>query len=251
MAVVRQEKNTMIRHPMLILIFAFVLRAFSFAADNPAAKHLAPFADDQTVAILHLDVDRLDVDALQKKAQELSNMLAPEEQRQAALMLSLGIPVIKNGREAFIKAGGHHVYFVFTMSDSLGSPGFALVPLEQGADAKIISSLLFSGRVDGPSSVGPNQTGWPEVAQEVNGAVVLGSRAMIKRLGERKPAPPTNLEAAFASAGDSALQVIALLPDDARKVIDTLWPNLPQELGSQPIGSTRVAAQGRVTSHRV
>jgi hypothetical protein len=30
------------------------------------------------------------------------------------------------------------------------------------------------------------------------------------------------------------LQVIALLPDDARKVIDSLWPNLPPELGSLP-----------------
>jgi hypothetical protein len=234
MAVVRQETNIMTRHPLLILILAFVLRSFSFAVDNPAAKHLAPFVDDQTVAIVHLDVDRLDPDALQKKFQELSTNLAPEEQHQAAMMIALGMPVIKNGREAFIKAGGHHVYFIFTMSDSLGSPGFALVPLEEGADAKTISSLLFSGRPDGPNSVGPNQTGWPEVAEAVNGAVVLGSRAMVKRLGERKPAPPANLQAAFASAGDSALQVIALLPDDARKVIDTLWPNLPQELGSQP-----------------
>src|SRR5687768_14063958 len=156
MAVVRQEKNIMTRHPMLILMFAFVLRSFSFAADNPAAKHLAAFADEQTVAIVHLDVDRLDPDALQKKLQELSTKLAPEEQRQAAMMIALGMPVIKNGREAFIKAGGHHAYFVFTMSDSLGSPGFALVPLEEGADAKTISNLLFSGRADGPNSLGPN-----------------------------------------------------------------------------------------------
>jgi len=224
----------MTRHSTLTILLAFVLGSFAFAADNPAAKHLAPFVDEQTIAILHLDVDRLDVDALKAKAQELSAKLAPEEREQANLMLALGIPVIKNGREAFIKAGGHHVYFVFTMSDSLGSPGFALVPLEQGADAKTIANLLFSGRPDGPNSVGPNQTGWPEAAEEVNGAVVLGSRAMIKRLGERKANPPAHLEAAFASAGDSALQVIALLPDDARKVIDTLWPNLPQELGSQP-----------------
>src|SRR6266446_2987563 len=107
----------MIRHPSLFIMFAFVLGSFSFAADNPAAKHLAPFVDDQTVAILHLDVDRLDVDALKQKAQELSTKLAPEEQRQAAVMLALGIPVIKSGKEAFTKAGGHHVYFVFTMSD--------------------------------------------------------------------------------------------------------------------------------------
>jgi hypothetical protein len=224
----------MFRHQSLFIILAFVLRSFSFAADNPAARHLAPFADDQTIAILHLDVDRLDVDALQKKLQDLSTQLAPEEQRQATMVISLGMPVLKSDQEAFKKAGGHHVYFVFTMSDSLGSPGFALVPLEQGADAKTIGNLLFSGRPDGPNSLGPNQTGWPEVAQEVNGAVVLGSRAMIKKLSERKTAPPANLEAAFASAGDSTLQVIALLPDDARKVIDSLWQNLPPELGSQP-----------------
>jgi hypothetical protein len=215
-------------------LFALLIASFTFAADNPAAKHLAPFADEQTVAIVHLNVDKLDVDALKQKAQDLATKLAPEEQRQATLMLALGIPVLKNGREEFIKAGGHHVYFVFTMSDSLGSPGFAVVPLEQGADAKTLANLLFSGQVDGPNSLGANQTGWPEVAQEVNGAVVLGSRAMIKRLGEKKAAPPANLEAAFASAGDSALQMVALLPDDARKVIDSLWANLPQELGGAP-----------------
>jgi hypothetical protein len=215
------------------MLFASLVASFAFAADNPAARHLAPFADDQTVAIVHLNVDRLDVDALKQKAQELSAKLAPEEQRQAAVMLALGIPVLKSGQEAFVKAGGHHVYFVFTMSDSLGSPGFAVVPLEQGADAKTLANLLFSGRPDGPNSLAPNQTGWPEVAQEVNGAVVMGSRSMIKRLGERKANPPANLDAAFAAAGDSALQVIALLPDDARKVIDTLWPNFPQEMGGQ------------------
>src|SRR3954468_17621408 len=147
----------MIRHLSLVILFTFILRSFAVAAENPAAKHLAPFADDQTIAIVHLDVDKLDVDALKQKVQELSTKLAPEEQRQAAVMLALGIPVLQSGREAFIKDGGHHVYFVFTMSDSLGSPGFAVVPLEQGADAKTIGKLLFSGRPDGNSSLAPNQ----------------------------------------------------------------------------------------------
>src|SRR5215212_4943605 len=159
----------MTRHLCLFITIAFVLRSLTLAAENPAAKHLAPFADDQTVAIVHLDVDKLDVDALKQKVQDLSIKLAPEEQRQAAVMLALGIPVLQSGKEAFIKAGGHQVYFIFTMSDSLGSPGFAVVPLEQGADAKTISNLLFSGRPDGNSSLAPNQTGWPEVAQEING----------------------------------------------------------------------------------
>ena len=110
----------MLRHQSLFIMLAFVLRSFSFAADNPATKHLASFADDQTIAILHLDVDRLDVDALQKRLQELSAQLAPEEQRQATMIISLGMPVLKSDQEAFKKAGGHHVYFVFTMSDSLG-----------------------------------------------------------------------------------------------------------------------------------
>jgi len=153
----------MTRHPCSFMLFALLVASFAFAADNPAAKHLAPFADDQTVAIVHLNVDRLDVDALKQKAQELSARLAPEEQHQAGLMLALGIPVLKNGREEFIKAGGHHVYFVFTMSDSLGSPGFAVVPLEKDADAKTLANLLFSGLPNGPSSLGPNQTGWPRV----------------------------------------------------------------------------------------
>src|SRR5437762_424706 len=143
------EKNIMIRHRSLFIMFAFVLRSFCFAADNPAPKHLAPFADDQTIAILHLDVDRLDVDALQKKLQELTATLAGEEQRQAATMIAVGMPAMKMGQENFKKAGGRHVYFVFTMSDALGSPGFAFVPLEQGADAKTIANLLFSGRPDG------------------------------------------------------------------------------------------------------
>src|SRR5882762_1325123 len=102
MAVVPGEK-IMTRHPLIIILLAFVFRSFAFAAENPAAKHLASFADDQTVAILHLDVDRLDVDALKQKAEELSAKLAPEEQRHVAVMLALGIPVLKNGKEAFTK----------------------------------------------------------------------------------------------------------------------------------------------------
>jgi hypothetical protein len=227
----------MIRHPSLILMLAFVLRSFCIAAEPGAAvKQIAPFVDQQTIAVVHLDTQRLDADALHKKLEALTGTakLDAQQQQQADDAIGLAMPVLKKGLVDFKKAGARHVYFVFTMSDILSSPGFAVVPLEQGADAKAIAALLFSGRTDGPTSLGPNQTGWPETAEEVKGAVVLGTRGMIKRLGERKPEALATLEPAFAAAGDAPFGAVILMPDDVRKVIDSFWPFLPPELGSKP-----------------
>jgi hypothetical protein len=43
----------MIRHPSIFIMLAFVLRSFSFAAENPAAKHVAPENADRTRNDVH------------------------------------------------------------------------------------------------------------------------------------------------------------------------------------------------------
>jgi len=226
----------MLRRPSLLVMLMFILRSFAFAADPPlAARHVAPFVDEQTFAIVHLDTQRMDLDALQKQLNDLIPKLPPEQQRQVTTLMNIGIPVLKAGHADFKKAGARHAYFIFTMSDILSSPGFAMVPLEEGADAKAISSLLFSGRVDGPSALAANQSGWPETAEKVDGAVVMGTRGMVKRLAQRKAQPRPDIEAAFAAVPDATIQVVILMPDDVRKVIDGLWPTLlPADVGQVP-----------------
>jgi hypothetical protein len=221
--------------PSIILMLSFILRSFALAAEAPqSAKHLAPFLDEQTVAIVHLDTQRLDLDALQKKLQELAANFPPQDRQAVTQGMQVAMPILKAGLADFRKAGARHAYFVFTMSDVLSSPGYAVVPLEQGADAKSIASLLFSGSVNGPNALAPNRTGWPEAAEEVKGAVVLGTRGMLKRLAEAKPQPQPAIEAALAAAPDAAVQVMLLIPNDARRVIDALWPALPREFGAVP-----------------
>jgi hypothetical protein len=57
---------------------------------------------------------------------------------------------------------------------------------------------------------------------------------MLKRLAEQKPQPQPAIDASLAAAPDSAIQIVLVIPGDARKVIHALWPQLPPEVGQVP-----------------
>jgi hypothetical protein len=57
---------------------------------------------------------------------------------------------------------------------------------------------------------------------------------VLERVRSLKPEPRPELTAAFEAAGDTAAQVILILPKYARRVIEETLPELPKELGGGP-----------------
>src|SRR4051812_25081288 len=194
------QETPMFRHPSLILILTFMVRSICLAAEPPAdLKPILPFLDDETVAVIYMDVQKLNVDAFMKTLESWDPLVNLPELKE-------GRNNIKRAMVNFKQTGAKRVYFVFTLSESIASPGFLLVPLDEGIDAKAVASVMFTGEPDRVPELPPNQFGWPEIAKQVDRAIVMGSRRTVNRLAEAKAQPQPALEAAFAAAGDSAVR---------------------------------------------
>jgi hypothetical protein len=183
---------------------------------DPAAraKVVAPLIDDQTVAVLHVDLARMPVDALFAKALEI----LPE------LEYGLAGPRKDIGRslKELESVVGKELYVVLSMADvGLSAPTVPLIamPLKPDADEKAIAKVFE----------------YPNVAKKrVGNFLVIAAPETMKRLEGLKPEPRPELAAAFEAAGDTGAQVLLFVPAYARRAVEELMPDLPKEIGGGP-----------------
>ena len=191
------------------------------AADkfDPAAcaKTIAPFIDDEALAVVRIDVTRLKVAAL---ADELKKIVPIP-----ADVANQGLPIAEQAVRDFLAAGGKDAYLVVSLRDLPKNPPLVVVPIN-GGDAAAMQRLL------GQHS--------PATAQ-VGKVVVAGNQVVVERARTLKASDRPELASAFAAAGDSLAQVLILPTDDNRRVIEQTMPTLPPQLGG---GSITVVTQG-------
>jgi hypothetical protein len=195
--------------------FALALALPAAAADakpDARAKVIAPFLDEQTLAVGRLDATRVDVDALSMWLAEFGKVPAKqlEEPRQLA----------RQWLAAFTKAGGKEMYTVVSLAD-LPEPPFVVVPLEDGADVRALTGLF-------------TQLGLEK--SEVRGQVlVVGSKKAVDRLHALNPARRPEVAEALTHAGDTTLQVLLTPPANLRRAYEELIPTLPPAAGGGSI----------------
>ena len=199
-------------HKIAPFLVTLALALPAAAADNAEARAraIAPFLDEQTIAIFHVDLTRVDVPAIMNKVREVGKLkkkdFAREEQELRAQVTGL------------IEAGARDLYVVFTLADfPPHEPGFIVVPLEGKTDAKAIGKALKV-----------------EHFERLGRAAVGAEERTLKRLRTLKPASFPDLARAFAAASDTTAQVVVFLSADNRRVIDETLPTLPEELGGGP-----------------
>ncbi|MFH1268385.1 MAG: DUF1559 domain-containing protein, partial [Planctomycetota bacterium] len=177
------------------------------------AKTIAPFIDEQTVAVVYVDLARIEVDPLLDKLVEL----VPEAQgdvEDARLDFN-------RARDGLLKAGARELYVVMSLADLPGKPGFMILP---GADAIDVAALRAS-----LSPVGKN-----EVLEPIHGALFGGDRKRYERVKSIEPDVRDELARAFEAAGDTAAQVLLMPPAHSDRVIEEMMPTLPEEIGGGP-----------------
>ncbi len=194
------------------------------AADkaDARARTIAPFVDEQTVAVAHVDLTRLDADALLDWVAEVGRVDKKEledARREGRAWLT-----------DFTKAGGKDLYFVLNLNDLPTELMGTIVPLADGVDTQAVRRVLE--RIEA----------FKQLHFETHGQVLLGGGETVrKRLKTVKPMKRPELANAFATTGDTAAQLIVLPPPDTRRVVEELLPKLPEELGG---GSTRPLTHG-------
>lgn len=190
------------------------------------AKAVAPFVDEQTFAVIHVDTTRVQVGPLVEKLFELIPDARDDKPNAKA--------EIQQAQDAFRKAGGKDLYLVFSMTDVMQRDPFALiVPLGPGADEKALTDLFSTGfELEKQRNQG---------IQKAAGALVIGDRDKIKRLQAIKPSERPSLAAAFEAAGDTTFQALVIPPDYMRRVVEETMPQLPKEVGG---GASTVVTRG-------
>ncbi len=197
------------------------------------AQMVAPFLDDQTFAVAHVDLQRLDLAPVR---QQVAGLLAtqPAEPNGATAMLDR----LERLAEAMRGAGATDVFYVMSIADMPG-PGFAVVPLREGADERAIRWLLLTADPDAPAT-GPAEgpTSRPGVGMQVRrirGALVLAVPETLERLEALEPVDRPELAEALAAVEGQAARIALIPPDDARRVLEATMPQLPPQLGGGPV----------------
>lgn len=208
------------------LVLALPLALPAVAAEKfdaeARARAIAPYIDGRTVAIAHVDLTRIDVDALLDWAIEVGHLEAKEieEPRRES----------RGWLNDLIKTGGKELYVVVSLADLPFEPPLVIVPLAADAEDQAVRRVL--GRVKAFEQLH---------FETFDHALIGGSASARKRLRGAKSAARPELAKAFAAAGDTTAQLVLLPTPDTRRVVDELLPMLPPQAGG---GSTRPLTHG-------
>lgn len=201
--------------PTLLLALALPAAEAKFAPEA-RARTLTPYVDEQTLFVAHVDLTRLDTEAVWKWILEVGKLEAKdvEEPRREG----------KAWLDDLLKAGAKEMYAIVSLADLPNESPLVVVPLGDGVDAQAVRRALNRSKDFERLHFEP-----------LGQSLVGGSAAARKRVqGERKVMRP-ELAQAFAAAGDTTAQFLLLPTPDMRRVLNELLPTLPKVLGGGSI----------------
>jgi hypothetical protein len=213
------------RYSVCSLAAAFLLAASSLVAADvksdaaARAKVIAPFVEEETIIVAHVDLTQVDVEAVIDFAARLAGP-PPGEVTRAKQEATL---TLRKATEAGVK----EFYFVI-VPGSGGNRGalptcYGVIPLSSEVDVKAIRSIM------------PERDNFGRVTQDAFVFPLPGGVVPPGKLpAEFRPVARPELISAFEAAGDSAVQVVLIPPAYAPRVIEEIMPQFPKDLGGGP-----------------
>ncbi|MGO8744381.1 MAG: DUF1559 domain-containing protein [Thermoguttaceae bacterium] len=205
--------------PSIQLAFFFALFAaptLVCAGERSAAaaraKAVAPYVDDLTVTVAHVDLSRVDMGPLV----EMLARLIPDAKDEIGRVQGEAAKRIGS----FLEAGGRDVYITVSLGGAGPFPRvLAVFPIPAGTDETAIRAALAV-----PAEAG----------RRIGDSLVIRLPPMENQPFEIRASQRPELTAAFEAAGDGAAQGVLIPPAYTRRVIEELMPQLPKEIGSGP-----------------
>ena len=219
------------------------------AADafDPAARAaaIAPFLDETTVVIGHVDLSRVEAGPIMEKCVELVPRAAGWWISETAAEMT--------GTSGAVASGFNELYLVVSLADLLPGTPFLIAP---GADDAKMAALeawpelktwgtkagdpkrlekINSPLLDSDNNV-MGYVSVPRRAETVGDALYMGSQRAFERLkhATRDKRRESQLQEAFSAAGDTAANCYSVPPAYAGRVIEEMMPELPKEFGGGP-----------------
>jgi hypothetical protein len=198
----------------------------AFSANTPAKPYqvLQPCIDDQTFAVIRLDVEKLDLDALIGRALGLVSKHAGPDVAKS-MQSHLKEVQLNAGAQAkdFLKAGGRDVFMVFSMYDF--PYFFVAVPIHSTNDRGRLGRHIREV-VEKDFNIGD------EPIYVSDRLILVGLERTIARLKTVSPVRSEALAAAFQACANKTAQVVLFPSSDQRRILAEMMPQMPLESGT-------------------
>ncbi|NOR67537.1 MAG: hypothetical protein GQ528_09290 [Woeseiaceae bacterium] len=199
-----------------------------FAADrSPGLEQvLRPCIDDQTFAVIRLDVEKLDLDALVGRALDLVGKHAGPDVAKS-MQRHLKDRQVKAGAEAkdFLKAGGRDIFLVFSMYDF--PYFFVAIPIHSANDRGRLHRHIREV-VEKDFNIGD------EPIYVSDRLILVGLERTSARLKTTSPVRSEALAAGFQACANKTAQVVLFPSSDQRRILAEMMPQMPLESGTTP-----------------
>ncbi len=214
---------------LLVSMICLSVSLPAFAANAPARldRILRPCIDDQTFAVAHLDVTKLDLDAFVDQVSSVVSkhagpgIVKDVQEGLKDFRAEVGVE-LSNLREA----GVRDIFAVFSMYDF--PYFFVAVPIPSGSDPARL--LQYVQKMAEDFNVGDVET---HVADRL---ILVGLERTIARLKTVSGVRSQALAAGFQACANTTAQVVLFPSSDQRRILAEMMPQIPLESGTtQPV----------------
>jgi len=199
------------------LRFAWIAALIGLLAANVEAGDPSPILQEDTVAVVKVDLTRFDAASFSRR------LFGPSSDSPYMIRSS------KTADElvaALKKARAAELFLMFDFADLPGQPIIA-VPIVDGADPDAIIKVLGGG---------PSVRKIDRGSEVIRGMIVVGRPESLARIRSASPAARPDLIAALAEGGPDALIRVAVSPGvGLRRAVEESLPTLPADFGGGPI----------------
>jgi len=209
---------------IILLMFCYFvgLNAFAAGASKEPAQVLGPCIDDQTFAVVHLDITKLDLDAFIGQA---LSAVSEHSGTDTAKHLQDNLKNFQAQAGAqlndLLKAGGRDIFLVFSMYDF--PYFFVAVPIHSASDQARLHQQIQEITKD--FNVGDIEI------HVSDGLILVGLKRTIARLKTISPVQSQALAAGFQACANTTAQVVLFPSSDQHRILAEMLPPISAESG--------------------
>jgi prepilin-type processing-associated H-X9-DG protein len=195
---------------------------------------LGSLIDDQTLAMVRVDVQRIDLDALINRIQRtISDLAGPEALEQAKGDLENARMQVGARQKGFVQAGGRDLYAVVSMNDL---PYFLVaIPASAGNQAALLKQVQDTAKDFQIATLEIYSTG---------DLILVGRKETIERFKKRTPVRSDVVAAAFQACAGRTVQAVLIPNADQNRVLAEMLPQVLGGSGAPAFQGLRWAALG-------
>ena len=224
-----QTKRKVNRVLWLMFCYCVGLNAFATGASTGLDQVLGPCIDDQTFAVAHLDVEKLNLDAFVGQALSLvSEHTGPDTAKHIQDNLKNFQAQAGAQLNGLLKAGGRDIFAVFSMYDF--PYFFVAVPVPSGSDPARLHQQVLKLTED--FDVGDVET------HVVGRLILVGLERTVTRIRTASPMRSRVLQESLEACADKTVQIVLFPSSDQRRILSEMLPQVPAE--ATPIQVTTI-----------